>query len=84
MLRLTTEEIRKLGLKIKGNKVSGKVLDKDLSEAVPAFVNVLDLVRVRDVEPPSLEELEQKYLTPGITSKAKTIRSTSKRARKNA
>jgi len=55
-LRLTNEEIDKLGLKPKGNKVSGKILDKDLARVVPSFANVLDLVRVRNVEPPSPEE----------------------------
>lgn len=61
-LRLSEKDVADLDLAARNGKVSGKVKGAVLYAKVRQLVNLLDLVRVRAVEP-SLEELERKYLS---------------------
>ncbi|HKC17434.1 MAG TPA: hypothetical protein VKC11_12085 [Steroidobacteraceae bacterium] len=83
-LRLTQTQVAQLGLGIKKNKISGKVLDTKLSEVLPTVSNILSLVRAREVLAPSPEDLIRKYLMPSSASELKPARAKSRKVRKHA
>jgi hypothetical protein len=62
-LYLREEEMRELGLKIAGDRVSGEVSAAALSKQIHSLIDVTDLIRRRDPAPTPLEELERKYLS---------------------
>lgn len=64
-LMLTDQDLADLGLRAKGTELSGSVDPQALAAKVRSLVKGVDLVRVRGLEPPSPELLEQKYLSGG-------------------
>jgi hypothetical protein len=62
-LTLTKDDLKELGLKEEKNgKITGTVPAKKLAAKVRSLINGVDLVRVRGLNNPSPDALEQKYL----------------------
>lgn len=63
-LYLSEKDVKKLELKVEGNKISGEVSADKLRKRIPGISNVTDLVRNHNTSQPSLkdlEELERRY-----------------------
>ena len=61
-LTLTKKDLKDLGLREKDGEIIGEVDSEKLNEKVGSLIKGFDLVRLRGLNNPSPEELEQKYL----------------------
>jgi dsDNA-binding SOS-regulon protein len=62
-LSLTRKDLDDLELTVTGETVTGAVNSEKLAEKIRSLMNGVDLVRVRERDNPSHDELERKYLT---------------------
>ncbi len=70
-LTLTKDDLKDLGLKEEEGRIVGQIDPEKLAEKVRSLTKGVDLVRLRDFNNPSLEELEQKYLVANQPAPAK-------------
>jgi hypothetical protein len=61
-LTLTKKDFKDLGLREKDGEIIGEVDSEKLNEKIGSLIKGFDLVRLRGLNNPSPEELEQKYL----------------------
>lgn len=67
-LRLTKQDLKDLGLRVTGGNVTGTVRAEKLAAKVRSLMKGVDLLRFRDFNNPSPDELERKYLTEPHTN----------------
>jgi len=62
-LTLTKGELADLGITVKNGKITGKIDPEKFTKKVGSLIKGFDLVRLRGINNPSPEALEEKYLT---------------------